>query len=119
MPLQIALHLLKSHTVAVRHVLQIITYSLVDKEMEYNGEQRQALVEPGCKDWSCCGWQKGRYDVSGQSDVEIKPVTIAIIKLRLSEGISKLVSKSVKCTHLLSMFTKLHHPLMLHVWSPT
>ena len=25
----------------------------------YKGEQRWTLVEPWCKHWSCCGWQKG------------------------------------------------------------
>ena len=45
---------------------------------------------------SCCGWQKGtpQYKVTLITE-EIKPVIIAIIELRLSEGISKSVSQSI------------------------
>ena len=52
----LALHLPKSHTEAITHVPQIITYAVKEKGMEYKGEQREALVEPWCKHWSCCGW---------------------------------------------------------------
>jgi len=46
------------------------------------------LVEPGYKHWSCCGWQNGTSpDKAMLNSKEIKPVDIAIIELRLSEGI--------------------------------
>ena len=38
MPL-LALHLPKSHTEAIAHVPQIVTYAVVQKGMEYKGEQ--------------------------------------------------------------------------------
>ena len=37
---QLALLLLKSHTEAITHVTQIITYAVREKGMEYKGEQR-------------------------------------------------------------------------------
>ena len=41
-------------------------------------------------DQSCWGWQKGTsQDEAMLNSEEIKPVAIAITKLRLSEGISK------------------------------
>ena len=36
----LALHLSKSHTKAITHVPQIVTYAVRDKGMEYKGEQR-------------------------------------------------------------------------------
>jgi len=36
----LALHLLKSHTEAIMHVPQIVTYAVREKGMEYKGEQR-------------------------------------------------------------------------------
>jgi len=49
-----------------------------------------------CKHWSYCGWPKGTsLDEATLNSEEIKPVTIAIIELRLSEHISKGVSQSV------------------------
>jgi len=39
--------------------------------------------------WSCCGWQKGMSpDEVTLNSEETKPLTLAIIELRLSEGIS-------------------------------
>jgi len=54
------------------------------------------LVEPLCKHWSCCGWQKGTSPDEGTlNSEEIKTVATAVIELLLSEGISKGVSESV------------------------
>ena len=84
-----AQHLPKSHTEAIMHIPQIITYPVREKGMEHKGEHRQALVEPRCKHWNCCSWQKGTsWDEATFNSKEIKPVAIAIIKLRLSKGIS-------------------------------
>jgi len=96
MPL-LALHLPKSHTEAITSVPQIVTYTVREKGMEYKGEQRLALVEPWCKQWSCCSWWKGTPpDEAMLNSKEIKPVAIAIIELRLSERISKGVNQSVR-----------------------
>jgi len=44
--------------------------------------------------WSCFGWQKGTsQDEATLSSEEIKPVALAIIKLRLSEGIIQSVNQ--------------------------
>jgi len=65
-----------------------------EKGLEYKREQRWTLVEPWCKHWSCCGWRKGTSpDEATLNGEEIKPVAIAIIKLLLSERISKGVSQ--------------------------
>jgi len=59
---------------------------------ERNGVQRRtkaSLVEPWCEHWSCSGWQKDKsQDEAMLNNEEIKATAIAIIKLRLSEGIS-------------------------------
>ena len=92
----LVLHLPKSRTKAIMHILQIVTYTLREKGMEYKGEQRWALVEAWCKDWSCCGWQKGMSpDEATLNSEEIEAVAIAIIKLHLFEGIGKGGSESV------------------------
>jgi len=63
--------------------------------VEYKGEQREVLVKPGCKHWSCCGWRKRTSpDKAMLNSEEIKPLAIAIIELCLSEGISKGMSQS-------------------------
>jgi len=94
--LLLALHLPNSHTEAITRVLQIVTYTVREKGMDNKEEQSWALVEPWCKQWSCCGWRKGiSPDEATLNSEEIKPVAIAIIKLRLSERISKGVSESV------------------------
>jgi len=93
----IALHLPTPRTEAIMCVPQIITYVVREKEMEYKGEQRWALVEPWYKHWSCCGWQKGTCsDEVMLNSEEIKPLPKASIELCLSEGISKGVSQSVE-----------------------
>ena len=52
------------------------------------------MVEPWCKHWSCCDWLKGMsLGEATLNSEEIKAVAIAIIKLRLSEDISKGVSE--------------------------
>jgi len=54
------------------------------------------MVEPECKLWSCCSWQKGTlWDKATLNSEEIKPAAIAVIKLCLSEGISLSVNQSV------------------------
>ena len=46
--------------------------------------------------WSCCGWQKGTsLDKASLNSEEIKPVVIAIIELRLFEGIREGESEPV------------------------
>ena len=61
-----------------------------------NRAQREALVEPWFKHLNCCGWWKGiSTDEATFNSEEIKPVAIAIIKLHVSEGISRSVSQSV------------------------
>jgi len=52
---------------------------------ERNGEQ-------WCKHWNCCGWQNGMFwDEATLNSEEIKPVTLAISEICLSEGISQSV----------------------------
>ena len=105
----LVLHLSKSHTEAIMHVPQIVTYAVKEKGMEYKGEQRWALVEPWCKQWSCCGCQKGTSPDEATLNIEeINPVAIAIIELRLSERISKGVSQSVGI-RLNTEFLKFHN----------
>jgi len=61
-----------------------------------NRAQREALVEPWFKHLNYCGWWKGiSTDEATFNSEEIKPVAIAIIKLHVSEGISRSVSQSV------------------------
>ena len=65
-----------------------VTYVIKEKGVEQYGEQRYVLVEPWCKHWSYCDWQKGMYwDEAMLVSKEIKPVVIAITRLCLSEGI--------------------------------
>ena len=42
----LALHLPKSCTEAIVRVLLIVTYTAMEREMEYKGEQRQGMVKP-------------------------------------------------------------------------
>ena len=42
----LVLHLPKSQIEVIMRVPQIVTYAVREKEMEYKGEQRLALVEP-------------------------------------------------------------------------
>ena len=63
---------------------------------ERNGEQRLALVEPWCKHWSCSSWWKSTsWDEATLNSEEIKPITLVIIELCLSEGVSQSVSQIV------------------------
>jgi len=43
--------------------------------------------------WNCCGWQK----VTSRDEVMLnkEPIALAVIELRLSEGIRESVSQSV------------------------
>ena len=89
MPL-LALHFLKSRIEAIVRVPQIVNYVAREKGVKRKGEQRYALVEPLCKHWSCCDWWKGTsQDEATLNSEEMKLVTIAIIELCLSEGVSK------------------------------
>ena len=77
-------------------VMQIITYTVLEKGMEYKEEQRWALVEPWCKRWN---WQKGTsLNEMTLNSEEIKPLAIASIELHLtvSESVSQSVENSVK-----------------------
>jgi len=89
----LALHLPKSHTEAIMHIPQIVTYTVREKGMEYKREQRWALMQ------ALELLQLAKRHISGQSDVEqwknqACSYGIAIIELRLSERISKGVSES-------------------------
>jgi len=45
-----------------------------------------------------CGWQKGTsWDEAMSSSEEINPVALSLAELRLSEGISELVSIKFSC----------------------
>ena len=45
----------------------------------------------------CSGWRKGTSrDKATLISEEIKPITLVVIELRLSEGISQIVSQSVE-----------------------
>jgi len=76
------------------HIPQIITYAVREKGMEQNGEQTKVSLA-WCKHWSCCSLQKGtslnevekNHFSKHLSSEEIKPVSLAIIELCLSEGI--------------------------------
>ena len=86
MPL-LALHLLKSRTEAIRCVLQIVPYAVVEKGMKCKGEQWLGSVV--CDNWSCCGCRKGTsQDKAKLNSGKIKPVAIASIELSFSEGIN-------------------------------
>jgi len=84
------MHLLKSHTKAITHILQMITFAVVEKQMKHKGEQRKALVEPWCEHWNICSWWKGtsQSELMLNNEEEIKLVTISIVELLLSESIS-------------------------------
>ena len=44
----------------------------------------------------CCGMPKGTYRAEATLNSEtIKPVALAVIELRLSEGISQLLTQSI------------------------
>ena len=55
------------------------------------------MVEPRFEHWSCCSWWKGTSpdEVTWLNSEEIKPIALAVIELRLSEGISQWDSQSV------------------------
>ena len=62
-----------------------------------NGTQRRTLVSPRRMHCMYCGMPKGTCRAEATSNSEkIKPIALAVIELRLSEGISQSVS------HLLS-----------------
>jgi len=89
---------------------------------ERNGVQRRTKVifgKPRCEHWSYCGWRKATSrDEATLNSKEIKPIAIAIIELRLPEGISQSVGRSV--SQLVSQqknlfnwkFLKFHNNLM-------
>ena len=61
-----------------------------------NGTQRRILVSPRRMHYMYCGMPKGTSQAEATSNSEkIKPVALAVIKLRLSEGISCTLSQSV------------------------
>ena len=62
-------------------------YAVVKKSM---GDQRGTKVSPWCKHCGSCGWWKGTspYEAMLISE-EIKSLALAVLKLCLSEGISK------------------------------
>ena len=59
-----------------------------------NGTQRRTLVSPGRMYCTYCGMPKGTSRAEATSSSEkIKLVALAVIDLRLSEGISQSVSR--------------------------
>ena len=84
------MHLSKPLTKAITRILQIVAFAAVEKGMEYKGEQRCASVKPRCKHWSCSDWRKDiPQDKATSKSAKIKPIALVVIKLHLSEGISK------------------------------
>ena len=62
-----------------------------------NGTQRRTLVSPRRMHCTHCGMPKGTFRAEATSNSEnIKPVALAVIELRLSEGISQSVSQSLE-----------------------
>ena len=46
--------------------------------------------KPLCKHWNCYSWQKGMSrDKATLNSTKIKPKALAVIKLRMFDGISK------------------------------
>ena len=88
----LALHLLKSHTKAIRHVPQIITYVTVEKKIKNKGNLFTTMIQTLKLLQLAKGTTRDKATLISE---KITPVTIVIIKLRLSEGISKLVGKKV------------------------
>ena len=61
-----------------------------------NGTQRRTLVSPRRMHCTYCGMLKGTCQAEATSNSEIiKLIALAIIELRLSEGISQLLTQSV------------------------
>jgi len=59
-------------------------------------KKRLAFVEPWCKHWICCSWQKDMsLDKATLNSEEIKPVALAISELCLSEGITQSIRQLV------------------------
>ena len=78
--------------VAITCAPQIIPYAVTDKGMRTKVSFGRTMMQA----WSCCGWQKGTsLDKARLNSKEIKPVVIAIIELRLFEGIREGGSESV------------------------
>jgi len=76
-----------SRTEAITGLPQIVTLRGCEERM---GDQQGTRVSPWCKHYSCCGWWKGMsQDEERLISEEIKSPTLAILKLSLSEGISK------------------------------
>jgi len=65
---------------------------------ERNGAQRRTKVSFGriMMHWSYCGWRKGTFqDEAMSNSAKIHSIALVVIKLRLSEGISKWVCEWV------------------------
>jgi len=90
--LQALLLALQSHTEAIMHLPQIVTYAAGEK-----GIQRRTKLSFGRTMMQAMELLRlaKRPDEATLNSEEIKPVAIAIIKLCLSECISKGVSQSV------------------------
>ena len=80
----LALYLPQSLTKAIMRILQIVTYAAVEKGMENKGKLRQNR-DAGI---GAAAVGTSRDEVTLNS-AKIKPITLAVIELRLSEGISK------------------------------
>ena len=77
------------------HVLSPNQHFLLSAKM--NGTQRRTLVNPWRMHCTYCGMPKGTCQAKTTSNSEnIKLVALAVIELRLSEGISQLVSQSLE-----------------------
>jgi len=80
-----ALHLPKSCIEAITHVLQIITYAAVEKGMEHKGEQMWTSIGTDAVGEKAHLRAKKRQTVQKSSPY----VSLSVIELCLSEGISK------------------------------
>ena len=83
-----------------------------------NGTQRRTLVSPWRMHRTYCGMPKGTCRAEATSNSEkIKPVALAIIELRLSEGISQLLTYSVsRKIPLNKLFLKFCSDLLKAFW---
>ena len=86
----------KSGTVTIEILLHATTKSMSEK---MNETQRRTLESPLRMHCTYCGMPKGTYLAEAMSNSEkINPVVLAVIELRLSEGISQLLSQSILVT---------------------
>ena len=81
------------------------TKSTLSLSVKMNGTQKRTLVSPRRKHCMYYGIPKGTCPAEAMPNgTKIKPITLAVIKLHLSEGISQPVSQLVEKFHLTFFF---------------